>query len=139
VTNPDNLPADETSATAPSAAKRKAIASLGATILHARNPDAARRYGSRGGRKTAHGFVDGPSAWGKRMALARWHGVPFAYCGGSDALSSERAAASHLHGRAPMAGPGNDGGGAPEPGPAPAQRGQMVRRRRTGLEQARLL
>lgn len=133
----DILPADEDACGL--AAQRRAIASLGAAILHARNPDAARRNGSRGGRSTAYNFVDGPSGWGKRMALARWHGVPFAYCGGPDALSSKGAAAFQLYGRAPMAGSGNDGGGAPEPGPAPAQRGQMVRRRRTGLEQARLL
>ena len=130
VSDPDIPPAKRSSLAAASAAKRRAIASLGATTLHARNPDAARRYGSRGGHKTAHGFVDGPSAWGKRMALARWHGLPFAYRGTSDRSSSERAAASQFHGRAPMAGSGTDGGGAPEPGPATDSPAEAPRRAR---------
>jgi hypothetical protein len=63
-------------------ARRKAIASLGASTMHARDPDAARRNGIMGGRTTADGYLDGKSAWGKRMALARWHGTPFDYVHG---------------------------------------------------------
>jgi len=133
VTSPDVRPTDKNCATAALAAKRRAIASLGATTLHARNPEAARRYGSKGGHKTAYNYVDGPSAWGKRLALARWHGVPFAYRGTSDRSSSERAAASHFHSRAPMAGSGKDGGGAPEPGPATGSQAEAHQRARDSL------
>src|SRR3990172_10628896 len=101
------------SATSAYVSRRRAIASLGAITMHARRPGAARRNGAKGGIKTAQGFADGPSAWGKRMALARWHGVPFAYRpAGEDEQAAEP---SSLNGesRAPTAGPGKDGGGAP--------------------------
>ena len=130
MTTSDVRATDKNCATVASAAKRRAIASLGATTLHARNPDAARRYGSKGGHKTAYNYVDGPSAWGKRLALARWHGVPFAYRGAPGRSSSERAAASYVHGRAPIAGSGNDGGGAPEPDPATGSQAEAHRRPR---------
>jgi hypothetical protein len=47
--------------------------------MHARHPDAAKRNGRKGGRKTAEGYKDGPKVWARRMALARWHGVRFKY------------------------------------------------------------
>jgi hypothetical protein len=104
----------------PSSARRRAIASLGATTLHARRPDAAKRYGAKGGRSTAYGYLDGPSAWGKRMALARWGRVPFAYRRSPGGREDRPPAAFRSGSRAPNAGPGGKGDGTPEPGPAAA-------------------
>ena len=46
--------------------------------MHARDPGAANRNGRKGGRKTAESYKDG-ARWATRMALARWHRVPFEY------------------------------------------------------------
>jgi hypothetical protein len=89
--------------------------------MHARHPEAAKRNGAKGGQRTAHGYADGPSAWAKRMALARWHRLPFTYRRRSDASKDEWAAAC-IASRAPKAGPGGEGGGTPEPGPATARK-----------------
>jgi hypothetical protein len=62
-----------------SPAFRRARAGLAGATAHIKDPDLARRAGSMGGRKTAGRFAEGPSNWGKRLALARWHQVPFEY------------------------------------------------------------
>lgn len=54
-------------------------ARLAALTMHARHPDAAKRNGRKGGRRTAESYKDGPRVWATRMAHARWHGVPFDY------------------------------------------------------------
>jgi len=54
-------------------------ARLAALTMHARHPDAAKRNGRKGGRTTASHYKDGSRVWATRMALARWHGIPFAY------------------------------------------------------------
>lgn len=54
-------------------------ARLAALTMHARHPDAAKRNGRKGGRRTAKGYKDGSRVWALRMAHARWHGVPFDY------------------------------------------------------------
>ena len=59
--------------------RRQVVAGLGGATRAARYPDAAALYGARGGRQTASSYVDGPSAWGRRLALARWHRTPFVY------------------------------------------------------------
>ena len=93
---------------------RKVIASLGASTMHERHPDAARHNGAKGGEATAGGYADGRSAWARRMALARWHNVPFRYVRSvaSDVRSTQES-------RAP-AGIGEDGCGIPESVPASA-------------------
>jgi len=53
-------------------------ARLAALTMHARDPGAANRNGRKGGRKTAESYKDG-ARWATRMALARWHRVPFEY------------------------------------------------------------
>ena len=109
-----------------STAFRRARARLAAYALHHKRPDIAREAGRKGGEVTSQRYPLGPRAWGVAMAMRRWHGTEL----------------TQLGSRAPMAGSGNDGGGAPELGPAPAQRRQVVplaRRRRNRPEQARLL
>ena len=86
---------------------RRARARLGAHALHHKRPGIASEAGRKGGQSTSRGYPRGPRAWGSAMALARWHGAAFHYA----------------ESRAP-AGPGDDGGGAPESGPAAAQRTQ---------------
>lgn len=54
-------------------------ARLAALTMHARHPDAAKRNGRKGGRKTAANYKDGPKVWATRMALARWHRLSFDY------------------------------------------------------------
>ena len=54
-------------------------ARLAALTMHARHPDAAKRNGRKGGRRTAENYKDGAKVWATRMAHARWHGVPFEY------------------------------------------------------------
>lgn len=54
-------------------------ARLAALTMHVRHPDAARRNGRKGGRRTAENYKDGSKVWATRMALARWHGTPFNY------------------------------------------------------------
>lgn len=57
-------------------------ARLAALTMHARHPDAASRNGRKGGRTTANNYKDGSRVWATRMALARWHKIPFQYEGG---------------------------------------------------------
>lgn len=57
----------------------KMRARIAALTMHARHPDAAKRNGRKGGRKAAENYRDGAKVWGVRMALKRWHGVPFEY------------------------------------------------------------
>jgi len=59
-----------------SAAFRRARAALAGATAHVRDPELAKRAGAAGGRATADRYRDGPSLWGRRMALCRWHGVP---------------------------------------------------------------
>ncbi|MEX2227566.1 MAG: hypothetical protein WEB52_14075 [Dehalococcoidia bacterium] len=54
-------------------------ARLAALTMHARHPDAAKRNGRKGGQKTASNYKDGSKVWATRMALTRWHGLPFDY------------------------------------------------------------
>jgi hypothetical protein len=54
-------------------------ARLAALTMHARHPDAARKNGSRGGRRTASQYKDGSKVWAVRMAYKRWHNVEFEY------------------------------------------------------------
>ncbi len=54
-------------------------ARLAALTMHARDPQAATRNGRKGGNATANRYKDGPKVWAVRMALKRWHGVPFEY------------------------------------------------------------
>lgn len=109
-----------------SVAFRRARARLAAYALHHKRPDIAPEAGRKGGKVTSQRYPLGPRAWGVAMAMRRWHGTEL----------------TQLGSRAPMAGSGDDGGGAPEPGPAPALRRRMVvsgRRRRIRPEQTRLL
>jgi hypothetical protein len=99
--------------------RRRAIASLGAVTMHARHPDAAKSNGSKGGERTAYGYADGPSAWARRMALARWHGLPFTYRRRSKDMKNE-SAGTCTGSRAP-AGPGRKQLADREPGPAAAR------------------
>jgi hypothetical protein len=66
----------------------KMRARLAALTMHSRHPDAARRNGSKGGRTTASKYKDGRKVWAVRMALKRWHGVPFEYEASDDTASS---------------------------------------------------
>jgi len=105
---------------------RRARARLAAHALHHKRPDIAREAGRKGGEVTSQRYPLGPRAWGVAMAMRRHHGTELI----------------QVESRAPMAGSGNDGGGAPEPGPAAAQPRRMgapKRRRRNRPEQARLL
>ena len=109
-----------------SAAFRRARARLAAYALHHKRPDIAREAGRRGGQVTSGRYPLGARAWGVAMAMRRHHGTELIQVGS----------------RAPKAGPGDDGGGAPEPGPAAAQPGRRAsprRDRRNRPEQARLL
>lgn len=54
-------------------------ARLAALTMHARHPDAAKRNGRKGGRKTAEGYKDGAKVWAMRMALKRWRNISFDY------------------------------------------------------------
>ena len=54
-------------------------ARLAALTIHSRHPDAARRNGAKGGRKTASAYEHGSKVWAVRMAYKRWHGVDFKY------------------------------------------------------------
>src|SRR5688572_21330854 len=113
--------------------KRKTFASLAATTMHARHQQAARINGAKGGHKTAENFADGPSAWGKRMALARWHGVKLQYVPISQTLVKTT---STRRSRAPRAGRSDEGPGKPELRPASARK---LRSRKTGTgEQGKL-
>jgi hypothetical protein len=85
-----------------SPAFRRARARLAAYALHQKHPDIAREAGRKGGEATSQGYALGKRAWAVAMALKRWHKTPFRY----------------VASRAPKAGPGAEGGGAPEPGPA---------------------
>jgi len=119
-------PRDGQAGRAGTPAFRRARARLAAHALHHKRPDIAREAGRKGGEVTSQRYPLGPRAWGVAMAMRRWHGTELTDVGS----------------RAPMAGSGSDGGGAPEPGPAAALRRRMVaprRRRRNGPEQARLL
>jgi hypothetical protein len=61
-----------------------------ALTMHARYPDAAKRNGRKGGVTTASKYKDGRKVWAVRMALKRWHGVPFEYqAQGEPGASSE--------------------------------------------------
>lgn len=63
-------------------------ARLAALTMHARDPGAARRNGRKGGKTTAERYKDGPKVWAVRMALKRWHGVPFDYDSGDNSRDS---------------------------------------------------
>ena len=105
---------------------RRARARLAAHALHHKRPEIAREAGRKGGEVTSQRYPLGPRAFGVALAMRRWYGTELIQLGS----------------RAPMAGSGDDGGGAPEPGPAAAQPGRAVsprRRRRNRPEQARLL
>ena len=107
-----------------SAAFRRARARLAAYALHHKRPDIAREAGRRGGQVTSGRYPLGPRAWGVAMAMRRYHGTELI----------------QVESRAPMAGPGSDGGGAPEPGPAPALRRRVASPgRQNRPEQGRLL
>lgn len=93
---------------------RSARARLAAYAMHSMHPDVAREAGRRGGEATAGRYSAGKRAWGVAMALRRWHK------GGAEFGS-----------RAPDAGPGGEGGGAPEPGPAGSARKGSGRREKT--------
>ena len=100
---------------------RVARARLGAYALHHKRPEIAVQAGRRGGEATSQRFPLGPKAWGVAMALARWHKTDF----------------PSLESRAPRAGPGDDGGGIPEPGPAPALKTRRTVEMKTRRERAR--
>ena len=105
---------------------RAARARLGAFALHQKRPEIAREAGRKGGEATSQRFALGPKAWGVAMAMRRWHKTDF----------------PNLESRAPRAGSGDDGGGAPEPGPAPALRTPRTvgtKTRRGGVQQGQLL
>jgi hypothetical protein len=57
----------------------KTRARLAALTMHARHPNAAKRNGRKGGQATSTKYKDGPKVWAARMALKRWHGLPFDY------------------------------------------------------------
>ena len=59
-------------------------ARLAALTMHSRHPEAAKKNGSKGGRKTASQYKDGSKVWALRMAYKRWHGVEFDYAPGAD-------------------------------------------------------
>ena len=97
--------------------------------MHTAHPEAAKLNGAKGGRKTADSFVDGPKAWGVRMAAARWHGVKLHYAeqrGESISFSSKRS-------RAPKPGRGVEGTGRPDPRPVSATK------KNTAARQERLI
>jgi hypothetical protein len=98
---------------------RKTRARLAALALHHADPSLAKRAGQKGGSSTAEGYKGGRRAWGVAMAMRRWHGTKFTYD----------------ESRAPEAGPGGDGSGVPEPGPATAPsepvRGKRRRQKRS--------
>jgi general stress protein YciG len=99
---------------------RRARARLAAYALHHKRPDMAREAGRKGGEATSKGYALGKQAWGVAMALRRWHGTPFRY----------------IASRAPKAGPGDEGGGTPEPGPATARKvGRPPRHKNSGRAQ----
>jgi hypothetical protein len=54
-------------------------ARLAALTMHARDPEAAVRNGRKGGSTTFERYKDGKKVWAMRVALKRWHGVPFDY------------------------------------------------------------
>ena len=114
---------DESRITANDREFRRARARLGAFALHNKHPSLAKAAGRKGGEATSSKFSGGKRAWGLAMAMKRWHKTPFTY-----------------ESRAPMAGPGADGGGTPEPDPAAAPNKER-RPRRSGAvpEQGRLL
>ena len=62
-----------------SPAFRRARAALAGATAHVRDPELARRAGSKGGRRTADRYRDGASVWGRALALRRWHGAGFEY------------------------------------------------------------
>lgn len=93
---------------------RRARARLAAYALHHRHPALAAEAGRKGGEATSERYPLGKRAWGVAMALRRWYRTPFSY----------------FESRALRAGPGGDGGGAPEPGPAMAQKTPIAGRRR---------
>lgn len=43
-------------------------ARLAALTMHSRHPDAAKKNGAKGGRKTANQYKDGSKVWAVRMA-----------------------------------------------------------------------
>ena len=102
--------ASQTATKDPKAAFRRARARLAAYALHHKRPDIAREAGRKGGEATSQRYGLGKQAWAVAMALRRWHGTPFVYVGSG----------------APSAGPGGNGGGIPEPGPAKAQGAKRV-------------
>lgn len=105
---------------------RRARARLGAYALHHKRPEIAVQAGRRGGEATSQRFPLGPKAWGVAMAMRRWHKTDF----------------PNLESRAPRAGPGDDGSGIPELGPAPALKGERTvptKIRREEKRQGRLL
>jgi hypothetical protein len=84
---------------------RAARARLAALTLHQKRPNAAREAGRKGGFATAEKHPGGRKAWGLQMAMKRW------YNGAPGSRS-----------RAPKAGPGDEGSGIPELGPATARK-----------------
>jgi hypothetical protein len=91
---------------------RRARARLAAHALHHKRSDIAREAGRKGGEVTSQRYPLGPRAWGIAMSMRRWYGTALIHVDDLMQVGS----------RAPMAGSGNDGGGAPEPGPAPAHK-----------------